>query len=83
MTYRTRLSSKGQIVLPKPLRAAHRWSPGTEFVLEERGADLLLKPGTAGSSDWASLIGVAGYRGPRKSLKAMAEAINAEARKHK
>ncbi|HLW70839.1 MAG TPA: AbrB/MazE/SpoVT family DNA-binding domain-containing protein [Candidatus Binataceae bacterium] len=83
MTYRTRLSSKGQIVLPKPLRVARRWSPGTEFLLEEHGAGLLLKPGVSGSSDWASLIGAADYRGPRKSLKEMTEAINVEARKHR
>jgi AbrB family looped-hinge helix DNA binding protein len=32
----TRLSTKGQIVLPKALRTAHRWNPGTEFIIQER-----------------------------------------------
>lgn len=30
----TRLSSKGQIVLPKALRDASHWGPGTEFTVE-------------------------------------------------
>ena len=31
----TRLSTKGQIVLPKGIRAARAWEPGTEFTVEE------------------------------------------------
>ena len=31
----TRLSSKGQIVLPKGIRNARGWAPGTEFIVEE------------------------------------------------
>ena len=30
----TKLSSKGQVVLPKSVRDAHGWGPGTEFVVE-------------------------------------------------
>ncbi|PZN73131.1 MAG: hypothetical protein DM484_23225 [Candidatus Methylumidiphilus alinenensis] len=26
----TRLSSKGQVILPKSVRDAHHWSPGSE-----------------------------------------------------
>jgi AbrB family looped-hinge helix DNA binding protein len=40
----TRLSSKGQIILPKAVRDSRRWSPGTEFVVEERRDGVLLRP---------------------------------------
>jgi AbrB family looped-hinge helix DNA binding protein len=83
MSDTTKLSTKGQVVLPKSLRASHRWKPGTEFV-QERGEGILLtpKPATA-SRKWASLIGCAGYSGRRKSLKQMDEAVAAEARRRK
>lgn len=40
----TRLSSKGQIILPKSVRDAHRWVPGTEFAVESVEGGVLLKP---------------------------------------
>jgi len=40
----TRLSTKGQIVLPKDIRTAHAWGPGTEFTVEETGDGILLRP---------------------------------------
>jgi len=40
----TRLSSKGQVILPKSIRDAHRWQPGTEFVVEETTEGILLRP---------------------------------------
>jgi AbrB family looped-hinge helix DNA binding protein len=30
---RTRISSKGQIVIPKQIRDRHRWKPGTELAV--------------------------------------------------
>ena len=30
----TRLSTKGQIILPKNIRTARAWGPGTEFTIE-------------------------------------------------
>lgn len=40
----TRLSSKGQIVLPKNIRTARSWVPGTEFIVEETPQGVLLRP---------------------------------------
>jgi AbrB family looped-hinge helix DNA binding protein len=40
----TRLSTKGQIVLPKGIRVARAWGPGTEFTIEETGDGILLRP---------------------------------------
>ncbi|MGA3055390.1 MAG: AbrB/MazE/SpoVT family DNA-binding domain-containing protein [Candidatus Korobacteraceae bacterium] len=84
MSHTTKLSTKGRVVLPKSLLAARRWKPGTEFVVQERDGGILLTPKSATRSrTWASLIGCAGYSGPRKSLKQMEEAVAAEARRRK
>jgi AbrB family looped-hinge helix DNA binding protein len=40
----TRLSTKGQIVLPRGIRASRAWGPGTEFIVEETGDGVLLRP---------------------------------------
>jgi AbrB family looped-hinge helix DNA binding protein len=40
----TRLSTKGQIVLPKTVRASRAWGPGTKFTIEETGDGILLRP---------------------------------------
>ena len=83
MKARTRLSSKGQVVIPEPVRRAQRWKAGTEFFVEEDGASVRLRPVAAEAApDWESLIGCAGYRGPRKSIAAMRAAIAREALKH-
>jgi AbrB family looped-hinge helix DNA binding protein len=40
----TRLSTKGQIILPKKVRESRAWLPGMEFVIEEAGDGILLRP---------------------------------------
>jgi AbrB family looped-hinge helix DNA binding protein len=40
----TRLSTKGQIVVPKGIRESRAWGPGTEFEVEETGDGILLRP---------------------------------------
>ena len=40
----TRLSTKGQIVLPKGIRVARAWGPGTKFTVEKTAEGLLLRP---------------------------------------
>ncbi len=40
----TRLSTKGQIILPKGIRVSRAWGPGTEFTVEETGEGILLRP---------------------------------------
>jgi AbrB family looped-hinge helix DNA binding protein len=40
----TRLSTKGQVVLPKNIRASRSWGPGTEFTVEETSEGILLRP---------------------------------------
>ena len=84
MNQTTRLSTKGQVVLPESLRAAHRWKPGTEFIIQDRDEGILLKPKTgAVSRTWESIIGCVPYAGPRKSVEEMDEAVAEEARSRK
>ena len=40
----TRLSTKGQIIMPKDIRDAHAWGPGTEFTWNETSEGVLLRP---------------------------------------
>jgi AbrB family looped-hinge helix DNA binding protein len=54
----TKLSSKGQVVIPKSLRDSHRWKTGIEFMVIDTADGLLLKP--KGPFAPASLSDVAG-----------------------
>lgn len=40
----TRLSTKGQVILPKSVRDARALKPGTEFTVEDRPDGILLRP---------------------------------------
>ena len=40
----TRLSTKGQIILPKSTRVSRAWGPGTAFTVEEKDDGILLRP---------------------------------------
>lgn len=40
----TRLSSKGQVVIPKSVREAHDWAPGQEFEIVETNGSVILRP---------------------------------------
>jgi AbrB family looped-hinge helix DNA binding protein len=72
----TRLSSKGQLVLPKAIREADDWTEGTEFVVERVPEGVLLRPIRAlPATRLEDVIGCAGYRGPVRSTADMARAI--------
>jgi len=79
-----KLSSKGQFILPKAIRDLHHWDAGTEFVIIDRGAELIIKPTRVfpltklESPDTASI-----YKGKPLSLEEMELAVLAEAGKHR
>jgi AbrB family looped-hinge helix DNA binding protein len=78
----TRLSEKGQIVIPKRVRTAHGWEPGLEFVVEETDDGVKLKPiKPFKTTKIDDVLGCLKYKGPRKSLKDMETAIAKGARK--
>ncbi len=39
----TRVSTKGQVILPKPIRDARNWPAGTRLVVENTDAGVLLR----------------------------------------
>lgn len=39
----TRVSTKGQVILPKSIRQQRRWEPGTRLVVEDTPDGVLLK----------------------------------------
>jgi AbrB family looped-hinge helix DNA binding protein len=41
-TAKTRVSTKGQVILPKALRERRKWTPGTELNIEETPDGVLL-----------------------------------------
>ncbi|MBK7983244.1 MAG: AbrB/MazE/SpoVT family DNA-binding domain-containing protein [Candidatus Competibacteraceae bacterium] len=43
----TKLSSKGQVIIPKHIRESHRWDTGLELQVIEFDGDILLKPKAA------------------------------------
>ncbi len=72
----TKLSSKGQVIIPKPLRSAHHWETGQELVVIDMGDGILLKPKTpfpeSSIKDVASCLR---YDGKAKTLEGMEDAI--------
>ncbi len=80
----TRLSSKGQIILPKSVRDAFHWEFGTEFSVEPVGDGVLLRPLKAVAH--ARLEDVAGslrVTGPARTIAEMDAAIVAEVRRRR
>ena len=72
----TRLSTKGQIVLPKSVRTAHAWGPGTEFAVEETREGILLRPARLfPRTTLDQVVGCLRYKGKAKTLKEMEDAI--------
>ena len=79
---RTRLSTKGQIILPKGIRDSRAWGPGTEFTIEETDDGVLLR--AAGRIEPTELDEVAGclrYRGRPKTLAQMRAAVAREVKR--
>ena len=82
MSTTTKLSSKGQIVIPKALREARGWTAGTEFVVEATPQGLSLKPKKLfpeTTLDQALDYFKGNYKGPRRSTEEMKAARDAEA----
>jgi len=80
----TRLSAKGQVVIPKAIRDAQGWEPGLELVVEQLDQGVLLRPRKASRAEAAAALrGCAGYRGPRRTLDEMDKAITREAQRRR
>lgn len=76
---RTKLSSKGQVVLPREIRESHHWRAGTQFTIEELDDGVVLRETPAVKpSRLEDVVGCLGVRGKPKSLAQMDKAITAE-----
>jgi AbrB family looped-hinge helix DNA binding protein len=72
----TKLSSKGQVIIPKALRTANHWEIGMELLVVDTGEGILLKPKPPFAQK--SLDEVAGclpYPGDAKTLKEIDAAV--------
>ena len=77
----TRLSSKGQIILPKAVRDLHHWEPGTDFLVEDTGDGVMLRPIKAGApTRLDDIVGCLRVKGPARTIEEMDSAIDAELR---
>ena len=78
----TKVSSKGQVIIPKPIRAAHGWETGQDLVVIDVGDGVLLKPKTPFAErtihEVASCLH---YAGKQKNLREMEDAIQKGVRK--
>jgi len=80
---RTRLSNKGQVVIPKHVREAHGWEPGLELVVEGTSEGIMLKPiKKFKETKIQEVLGCVSYKGPRKSIRDMEAAIAKGAREN-
>ena len=79
---KTTLSSKGQIILPKAVREAHDWAPGTEFTVEDVADGVILRPlDPFARTTIEDVFGILEYDGDAKTIEQMEEAIAAGVRK--
>lgn len=80
----TRLSSKGQIIIPQSIRKAHHWTSGLEFAVIETKMGILLSPlKSIKQTSVQQILGCTGYKGPEKSLQDMKNGIMKGAKRKK
>ena len=72
----TRLSSKGQVIIPKKLRDAHHWLAGQELIVINTGDGILLKPKQPfQETKLENVAGCLQYEGESKTLEELDDAI--------
>lgn len=77
----TKLSSKGQVIIPKHLRESHQWDTGTLLQLIEVEGGILLKPKAAFEQTHLSEVaGCLQHSGPAKTDEDIQDAMKQAAR---
>ena len=75
----TKLSSKGQVILPAAIRSANQWKAGVEFSVENTSDGVLLRPIKAfAATTLKEVVGCTGYAGKPHSVEDMDKAITTE-----
>ncbi|HEX5795222.1 MAG TPA: AbrB/MazE/SpoVT family DNA-binding domain-containing protein [Geminicoccaceae bacterium] len=79
---KTRLSSKGQVIIPKAVRDRHGWEPGVELEVEDRGEAVVLRPANPfPPTTFEEVRGCLRYDGPPVTIQEMDAAVEREARR--
>jgi AbrB family looped-hinge helix DNA binding protein len=79
---KTRISTKGQVILPKQIRERRQWNAGTELVVEETAEGVLLKPANlVPRTDPEKVFRMLAYRGKPKTVEEMNAGVLAEAKR--
>lgn len=79
---KTRISTKGQVILPKALRDRLHWKPGMELDIEARPEGILLKLNhSKKKGSILDLGGILKYDGPAKTIEEMNQGIIDEVRR--
>lgn len=86
MNARAKISSKGQLVLPKNVREAYGLGPGSEVEIESAGDTIILRPRVRKSRKGRvytldEVAGMLKYEGPPISIRDMDRAIEDEVRR--
>jgi AbrB family looped-hinge helix DNA binding protein len=82
----TSVSSKGQIIIPKALREAHRWHAGTRLEIQHTAEGLLLRPVVETTrvplaAGLEAIRARIAYKGPSVSIEDMHSAVVHEAKR--
>jgi AbrB family looped-hinge helix DNA binding protein len=78
----TRVSTKGQVILPKAVRDQRRWSAGTRLVVENVEDGVLLKTAPIfPPTRIEDVFGMLKHDGPPLTLEEMDAAVSREARR--
>jgi AbrB family looped-hinge helix DNA binding protein len=78
----TRVSTKGQVILPKAIRQHRRWDPGTRLVVEDTPDGVLLKAAPLfAPTQPEDVFGSLPSKGQPKTLEEMEGSIVAEAKR--
>ena len=85
MTAQTKVSAKGQVVIPKSVREELGWPPGTKLEILQVGNAVTLRPAPKERrrltmEEFISRRPV--YQGPPKSLEEIDEAVEAAMKEH-
>jgi len=82
------VSSKGQVIIPKSVRDARRWTAGTRLEVRDTPEGVLLARIPAGAKNplavgLAAIRARVAYQGPAKTIAEMNAAVSREAARRK
>ena len=73
---KTRMSSKGQVIIPKAVRERQGWQPGTELDVEDQGDVVVLRRAPLfPRTTFEEVRGFLKYDGPPRTVEEMDEGI--------